>query len=107
MVMLCLSLSYTQLDLSDVAHSLIHMHDHSHIPISFVTLYFSCAHTETHRHPGQMIHPRNSVQHLADRVLSPATSPGLPFTGPLHILMDHLLNGMDGASFPLCTFYAI
>ncbi|KAA8580710.1 hypothetical protein FQN60_013668, partial [Etheostoma spectabile] len=48
-----------------------------------------------HRHPGQMIHPRNSVQHLADRVLSPATSPGLPFTGPLHALMDHMTNGMD------------
>lgn len=45
-----------------------------------------------------MIHPRNSIQHLADRVLSPTTSPGLPFTGPLHVLMDHLWTGMDGAS---------
>lgn len=58
-----------------------------------------------HTHPCQMIHPRNSVQHLADRVLSPATSPGLPFTGPRCILMDHLRTGMDDASSSYRTLY--
>lgn len=62
----------------------------------------SCAHTgdsRTRPMPDD-IQPRNSIQHLADRVLFPATSPGLAFTEPCCILMDHLRTGMDGASTP-------
>ncbi len=59
---------HTQLDLSNLAHSLIHMHDHSNIShIICGSFSFSCAHTETHTPSCQMIHPRNSTQHLADR----------------------------------------
>lgn len=52
--MLCLSLKYirtdTQLDLSHLAHSLIHMHKHLNIPISFAAVYFSHAPTQIDSH---------------------------------------------------------
>lgn len=40
-------------------------------------------HPHRDRHPCQMIHPRNSIQHLGDRVLS-RTSPGFAlYRGPV------------------------
>lgn len=54
-----------------------------------------------------MIHPRNSIQHLSDKLLYPATFPGLTFTGPQGFLMDHLQSGMNGAPYSCSTFYAI
>ena len=64
-------------------------------------LTFTCT-TETHTHTQncQMIHPWNSVQHLAGSVLPPITSPGCTSPGPQHFLMDHLQTWMDGASPP-------
>lgn len=59
-------------------------------------------HTYTHLHASTQSsnNSRDSIQHLADRYLSPTTSLQLPFTGPQCCLMDHLQPGMDRASSP-------
>lgn len=77
---------------------------YSHIIFCSFSLSFAYAtqtHTQTHTHTCQVIHPRESIQHLVDKALSPATSPGLPFTGPWRFLMDHPRTRMNGASSPL------
>lgn len=77
---------------------------YSHIIFCSFSLSFAYAtqtHTQTHMHTCQVIHPRGSIQHLVDKALSPATSPGLPFTGPWRFLMDHPRTRMNGASSPL------
>lgn len=87
-------------------HSLIPTYDRSNIHISYFALFLCLSHmpprhTHKHTHTCQVIHPRGSIQHLVDKALSPATSPGLPFTGPWRFLMDHPRTRMNGASSPL------